>query len=238
MWYSLKRHKKLIALIALSFIAGTFYYYQQSSAPIHFNKADSDFQQDKNVQQFEARKRQLIKYYTCGDYEQDMKRICNQAMVYFTPLCRNNSLIIFDIDDTAVYHYQVFDKFDFIWSHCSRLVKAKQIDMGPAIEPVLELYKNFIQKGFKIIFLSSRNEGDYDHTSQELKNAGYATFDKLILMPDALAFDRSIKTSEWKLLIRKELAKTYTIVGTIGDREADFEGGYTGYMVKLPNYLY
>jgi len=34
------------------------------------------------------------------------------------------------------------------------------------------------------------------------------------------------------------LAKEYTIAGSVGDRDADFLGGYTGYTIKLPNYVY
>ena len=30
----------------------------------------------------------------------------------------------------------------------------------------------------------------------------------------------------------------YSIVATVGDQWSDFEGGHTGYKVKLPNYLY
>lgn len=57
-------------------------------------------------------------------------------------------------------------------------------------------------------------------------------------MPDKLAFDPTIKTADWKFQVRKELTRKYSIVGCVGDRNADFEGGYTGYRVQLPNYLY
>ncbi len=235
----MKQVKKLPIIVFLAVLAGILYYFNQTSYPIHFRIAQHDFEQSKNQSLFEARKQQLQKYYLCGAYEQDVATICQTAAAYFSSLSfKDNSLIIFDIDDTAIYHYQVHDKFDFIWSECPQLVKARQIDRGPAIEPVLELYNMLLKKAFKVIFLSSRNAGDYDHTYNELIQAGYTNFEQIILMPDKLAFDRSIKTADWKLSIRKELAQMYSIVGCVGDRDADFEGGYTGHVVKLPNYLY
>ncbi len=231
--------KKIIIFAAISAALVRGLYYFQQNDLVHFKIAQHDFEQDKNQYLFELRKQQLQKYYTCGNYENDVKGICQKAARCFSSLCvKKDSLVIFDIDDTAVYHYQVNDKFDFIWSQCPQLVKARQTDRGPAIEPVLELYNILLKKDFKIIFLSSRNAGDYNHTHNELTQAGYTTFEQIILMPDELAFDRSIKTADWKLSIRKELAKRYTIVGCIGDRDKDFEGGYTGHVIKLPNYLY
>ena len=60
------------------------------------------------------------------------------------------------------------------------------------------------------------------HTLDELKKAGYHTFEKLILMPTKLAFDQttsnSFKTAICKLDERKKIAENYKIVGNVGDR--------------------
>ena len=57
-------------------------------------------------------------------------------------------------------------------------------------------------------------------------------------MPDELVFNPTIKTADWKLDERRKLSSAYNIVGCVGDRDADFLGGFTGHIVKLPNYIY
>jgi hypothetical protein len=225
-----KFFKKITAVAALSLaVTGSIYYsYYLCHQSAH-----------QMLVHFKVMQQELAQYYTTGAYDHDVEKICKQAEQYFATLpVRDNSLIIFDIDDTAVYNYQKMDKFDFIWSQQATLVQAREQDMSPAIMPVLGLYQAVLSKGFKIIFLSSRNAGQYDHTVKELNHAGYTKYEKIILMPDELAFDRTIKTADWKLRVRKELAKQYDIVGSVADRPVDFAGGYTGHIVQLPNYLY
>ena len=53
------------------------------------------------------------------------------------------------------------------------------------------------------------------------------------------ACQRVITVREQRCEQRKDLEERgYTIVATVGDQWSDFGGGSTGYMVKLPNYLY
>lgn len=234
--------------IALTLIVGVsvgYYSYRRLHNPVElvsFKRARQEFEQSHDQQLFEKRKQQLVDYYTSSAYEQDVEKICTQALKHFkTVPVTPQSIIIFDKDDTALYHYQVQDDLEFIWSRQPKLTAARAEGdrdfMDPVIEPVLKFYNQLKTLGFKLVFLTSRNEGDYEHCLQELIEAGYTGFEKLMLMPDNLAFDASVKTADWKLSLRKELAQQYTIVGCVGDRDADFEGGYTGYIVKLPNYL-
>ena len=51
--------------------------------------------------------------------------------------------------------------------------------------------------------------------------------------------DQNVTTAQYKLEQRRELEEQgYSIVATIGDQWSDFDGGHSGYVVKLPNYLY
>jgi predicted secreted acid phosphatase len=240
----MKQAQKVIIVLAILGAMGSIYYLSYKSARtyydiVHFKHVMQELDQTKNHGIFELRKERLQKYYNSGEYEQDVYKVCKKAESYLCKLpVKNSSLIIFDIDDTAVYHYQYIDRLDFIWKQQPRLIQARERGMSPAIKPVLEFYKKLLAKGFKIIFLSSRNSGDYEHTLNELKKAGYTEFEKIILMPDKLAFDPTIKPAHWKMQMRQQLEQQYDIVATVGDQEADFEGGYTGYIVKLPNYLY
>lgn len=232
----------IFSTILVTSIGIYFYYTINKSSEQNlttFKTAQQEFNQDQDTIKLERYKQQLEHYYTSGAYEQEVARVCKDAEHYFDKVpIRINSIIIFDVDDTAVYNYHRMDKFDFIWSKQPQLVQRRAVEDAPAIKPVLELYRFLRARGFEIIFLTSRNAGQYDETYQELVKAGYTNFKELILMPDKLAFDPTIKTADWKLQARKELARKYSIVGCVGDRDADFEGGYTGYRVKLPNYLY
>jgi len=238
----LKKYRVLIIVLA-TFSSLSIYrlLHQKSLTPqlVHFNVAQQTFEQYHDQSQFESYKQQLSTYYLSGAYEQDVANICKTAEDHFSKIVpKNKDIIIFDIDDTTLYHYQWFDKFEFIWAHQPQRIKALEYKSDPPIMPVLELYNFLINKGFTTIFLSSRNAGSYEQTKKELTDAGYKNFKEIILMPDVLAFDRAIKTEDWKLQARKELAEKYTIIGNVGDREKDFVGGYSGYKVKLPNYLY
>lgn len=164
------------------------------------------------------------KYYDSGAYDKEVQTICNQAREYFSNIeILDNSLIIFDIDDTAVYNLRFRKTTD--------LIKPKTT----AILPVLELYKYLIHKGFKIIFLTSRNCSMLEFSKKELSDSGYSDFVDLICMPDGFDDDH---TAVWKSEKRKQLSQKYIIVGSVGDRKRDFFDNYNGHVVKLPNYLY
>lgn len=167
----------------------------------------------------------LIKrYYDFGVYEKDVEKICSKAKSYFAGLeVLDNSLIIFDVDDTAVYNFR--------YRATTNLKAPKTI----AILPVLELYKYLVQKGFKIIFLSSRANEMSEFTKKELIGAGYTKFEDLICKPSKFSDDY---TAVWKAERRKELAVKYRIVGSVADRKRDFFDNYNGHIVSLPNYLY
>ncbi len=171
-------------------------------------------------------------YYLTGLYENDLKEICKRAQEIFAVLeVHENDVVIFDIDDTALIAYA--DRDSFLWPNKEAFQTFRAEKLWRANEPVLELYKNLLKQGYKIIFMSGRLKEIYDVILERLKNAGYTDFDALILK------DEKNQASEvWKQSMRKELSQRYKIVGSIGDRDKDFMGGYTGIQVRLPNFLY
>ena len=199
---------------------------------VHLNQAIKEFAQTQDYPALTRYKTCLAHYYTSGAYERDVQKACTSAwkillQIPVTP----QSLVIFDIDDTALFQAPQLPFTTFIWPRQNN-------SFAPALKPVLYLYKQLIARGFNVIFLTARGQHTHAKTLQELKRAGYTKFDQLILMPYQFAFNLAISPGNWKLNIRKQLAKQYTIVACIGDRPIDFEGGHTGYPVKLPNYLY
>lgn len=51
----------------------------------------------------------------------------------------------------------------------------------PALPAVLELYKELVPLGFKIVFLSASSETNRESRVSNLKRVGYHTWEKLIL---------------------------------------------------------
>lgn len=51
----------------------------------------------------------------------------------------------------------------------------------PALPAVLELYKELVPLGFKIVFLSASSESNRESRVSNLKRVGYHTWEKLIL---------------------------------------------------------
>jgi len=233
--------KKIITTTSLIAVASIAYYLHKNHVPelINLKQATQEFEQTHDATMLEKRKQQIFNYYTTDAFEKDVQKVYTKALKQFCQLTVTpKSLIIFDVDDTAFYNYQYRDDAEFIWKHQPELIKARQTKIVPAIKATLAFYHELKNLGFKTVFVSSRNQAVYDEYYKNLTDIGYHDFDKLILMPDKLAFDQNIKTADWKLGIRKQLAQEYTIVGCVGDRTVDFKGGYTGYEVKIPNYIF
>lgn len=164
----------------------------------------------------------IRRYYNSGAYEKDVQKICENAKQYFANVSvKPNSLVIFDVDDTAVYNLRFRAKRP-------DLIKPKTV----ALVPVLNLYNYLISRGFKTVFLTSRDS--FETTLEDLTAAGYKNYIGIICMTDF----HDEYTAIWKWERRKELSKTYIIEGSIADRKRDFFDNYSGYAVKLPNYLY
>lgn len=57
------------------------------------------------------------------------------------------------------------------------------VDLGvaPALPESLKLYKKLLRLGIKIVFLTGRPDSQRDITAKNLKNAGYHTWETLIV---------------------------------------------------------
>jgi len=238
----MKVHKKIITIVSVMVVASAAYYFSfKTHGPelINLKQAVREFERTHDVNMLEKHKKQIYNYYTTDAFERNVQNICTQALKHFSYLTVSaTSLIIFDVDDTAFYNYQWRDDAEFVWRHQPELIQARETKIAPAIKATLAFYNELKKLGFKTVFVSSRNQGAYDEYYKNLTQIGYKDFDTLILMPDVLAFDKNVKTADWKLEVRKQLAQEYTIVGGVGDRATDFKGGYTGYEVKIPNYIF
>nr|ANZ02993.1 VSP2 [Hevea brasiliensis] len=130
---------------------------------------------------------EYVRDYVMGrGYRLDLERVSNEAGVYAKSVQMSGDgqdAWVFDVDETLLsnlpyyadhgYGLEIFDPVEFDkW-----VGKA----VAPAIEPSLKLYKEVLGLGFKVFLLTGRSEKQRSVTEENLINAGFQDWDKLIL---------------------------------------------------------
>lgn len=181
-------------------------------------------------------KEEVIKYHESGQYDRDVAEAVNIAIGKFNKMkVSNKSVVVFDIDETALSNYRINKQLDFgyvekLWNKWIDSAKA------PAVKGVKRLYDFLLSKKIKIIFITGRKDYQYKATYRNLLYAGYKNFDTLIVRNKN---EYDLSAQQYKSLIRKELtAKGFHIIGDVGDQYSDLEGPDHGIQVKIPNYQY
>src|SRR5690606_10046315 len=179
----------------------------------------------------------LVKqYYEDGQFDKELDEIIADAKKQFDKVeVKQNSAVIFDVDDTVLLNYDASKKmgFGYVKSMVDEWVSSAQV---PAIPQVKDLYDFLLNKKTKIIFLTGRFSDEYDYTYQNLVNEGFATFDTLIVRRPE---EQKLPAVEFKSNVRTALTQQgYEIIGNVGDQWTDLDGPDSGITVKIPNYLY
>jgi len=207
---------KLTLLLSLTFI----FACEKNEKPVNLTVAREEVKQ----------------YYESGKFDEELNSVIEEAKQKFEKVEFNNkSVVIFDVDETALDNYELAEQMGF--GYVYKMNKQWNAEMkAPAIQAVKELYDFLLSKDAKIIFLTGRNFPEYEATLENLKSVGYTQFDTLITQ---IGDERKMKNEEFKSLKRIWLTEQgYDIVGTVGDQWSDLEGEYHGIQVKIPNYLY
>lgn len=175
-------------------------------------------------------------YYESGKFDKEMEEVIQDAKEEFNQVeIKQNSLVIFDVDETALNNYGLAKQMDFGYVYDLNKKWNEELK-APAMTQVKDLYNYFLDRGAKIIFLTGRNSTEYEVTYKNLIQAGYTKFDTLLTQRED---EQNLKSVEFKSKKRTELTQQgYEIIGTVGDQWTDLNGPYTGIKIKLPNYLY
>ncbi|MBT6204679.1 MAG: acid phosphatase, partial [Rhodospirillaceae bacterium] len=84
--------------------------------------------------------------------------------------------------------------------------------------------------------LSSRREATREATLINLRQAGFDTWQAVILKPDAM---HVASAAEYKTPQRQAIEDAgYTIILNVGDQPSDLTGGYAERDILLPNPMY
>lgn len=179
---------------------------------------------------------EVKQYYESGKFDEELNKVIKDAKEKFSKVnFKNNSVVIFDVDETALDNYGLAKEMGF--GYVYEMNKKWNAELkAPAIPQVKELYDFLLSKGSMIIFLTGRNFYEYEVTYQNLAKEGYTVFDTLITQ---IGDETKMKALDFKSSKRIWLTEQgYDIVGTVGDQWTDLEGEYHGIQIKIPNYLY
>lgn len=185
-------------------------------------------------------KQKLIKYHDSGEYQGDIANVTQKAMLYLELRVKQNHFtgkpaIILDIDETALSNYPDLRKLDFGGTE-KEIRDLEDEGKDQAIAPTLKLYRFAKEHKIAVIFITGRFEEERATTEENLKKAGYANFDGLILRNDKY---HKAPAAVYKTAYRKQLSEQgYDIILNIGDQKSDLRGGYSDQAFKLPNPYY
>ncbi|KAK4436386.1 Acid phosphatase 1 [Sesamum alatum] len=182
-----------------------------------------------------------VKEYMIGKgYELDLQRVSNEAKTFARSVHLGgdgkNNAWIFDVDETLLSNLPYYADHGFGLEVFDSTKFGEWVEMGiaPAIEPSLELYEEVLSLGFKVILLTGRSEKHRTITVDNLFQAGFREWDKLVLRSSE---DHEKTATRYKSEKRSELLEEgYQILGNSGDQWSDLLGSSMSIRsFKLPN---
>jgi acid phosphatase len=190
----------------------------------------------QNLTNLDDAKAAVKEYYESGRYGDEVKQILEDVEKKIEELqLPDSSLVIFDVDDTALSGYEYTKEIGFGFRYDTwkeYLLKSRQ----KSVPHMQEFYSFLRNRGISVIFLTGRSEILHDATKLNLARNGFLNYDTLICRD---SFENKLPAAKYKEIKRKELAKKgYKIIASIGDQLSDLRGDNTGLKIKLPNYLY
>ncbi|XP_023547254.1 acid phosphatase 1-like [Cucurbita pepo subsp. pepo] len=182
-------------------------------------------------------------YFNGHRYLSDSRAVANYSLTfaYSVKLGKDHGrdAWVFDVDETLLSNLPYYRANGFGSKPFNDTSFNEWVNTGsaPPLPMSLRLYKKLKSLGFKIFLLTGRGESQRAVTQQNLLQAGYSGWEKLILRgPD----DEGKKATVYKSEKRAELVKQgYIIQGNSGDQWSDLMGfALAKRSFKLPNSMY
>lgn len=189
----------------------------------------------------EEAKKLAIRYHDSGQYEKDLQQVASDAINYLNtrvgqPVTPGKQpAIVLDIDETSLSNYADMRTLNFGGTDAEILAYENR-GTDPAIQPILQVYQFAQAHRMAVFFLTGRAESQRQATTDNLKQAGYTQWARLILRNKHYA---TAPAAIYKTAMRKQITEAgYNILINIGDQESDLKGGYAEKTFKLPNPYY
>ncbi len=187
-------------------------------------------------------------YHDDGAYDRDLASVASGASAWLAQRAPQVSrpALVLDIDDTALSNWEVIVADDFgriIKGRCDALPEGPcgwaawdLLGRDPAIAPTLEVFRQARTAGVAVFFITGRPESQRAATERNLRNAGYAGYARLTMVPNGAHY---ASAADFKAPVRAEIERMgYTIVANMGDQPSDLAGGHAEKTFLLPNPFY
>lgn len=177
---------------------------------------------------------------TCGCYTKDLNLQADRAIEYLRkrvphPGAEKNLAVVFDIDETTLSNFREMLGADFAYD--SKTFNAwVNSAKAPAIAGTLRVYKEARRLGLHVVFLTGRPVSQRAATERNLRDQGFASWQRLILRQPDQAKTTAL---QYKSAVRAEIAKNYEIILNVGDQWSDLKGDPEAeFSVKYPDPFY
>jgi predicted secreted acid phosphatase len=189
-----------------------------------------------------------LAYHDSGAYERDLAAVASQASAWLAHRASQVSrpALVLDVDDTALSNWEVIlaDNFGrIIEGGCTALPEGPcgwaswdLLGRDPPLAPALRTFQQARALGVAVFFVSGRPEAQRAATERNLREAGYAGYAGMFMVPDGAHYAHS---ADFKAPVRARIeAEGYTIVANMGDQPSDLAGGHAERTFLLPNPFY
>lgn len=184
-------------------------------------------------------------YRASGRYVQDQQDVASAAETFLADwlatTCGDTSqaacrpVAVFDIDDTLLSWYSIYNAIDFRYSNVVNNAAIKECTT-PVIAPVRALLNKAKALGAEVFLLSGRPDTQLAQTEACLRKRGITGWSKLVLRS---AEQASLSASQYKSAQRAQWQSEGWRLGlNIGDQVSDLAGGHMAGGFLLPNPMY
>jgi HAD superfamily hydrolase (TIGR01549 family) len=191
---------------------------------------------------------QLAAYHDFGAYDRDLWSVIKPAEDYLTqraPQVKMPALVL-DVDETALSNWPKLAANAFAYfpngpcvmppkGPCGEIAW-EQLAHDEPIPPTLDIYNLARSKHIAVFFITGRDESLRAATEANLRAAGYATWDRLIMRPPNTT---THSAADYKAPARQQIEQEgFTILANIGDQLSDLQGGHAERSYLLPDPFY
>jgi acid phosphatase len=187
----------------------------------------------------------LIQYHDCtggyGCYTDDLRAQTDRAQDALATRLRTRKAgeklgIVFDIDETILSNWPELESLG-LGFYQPKEDQWERSEKAEAIPGTVALYKQALEAGLEVFFITGRREGMRQVTEDNLKAQGISKWTKLVLRTDQEAHETALVYKSGER--RKIVMEGYTLVMSIGDQWSDLRGEPQAEIsVKLPNPFY
>ncbi len=189
----------------------------------------------------------LLADFAQGTYLDEVNAIYAEAGTILAQEAHGEkNAVVLDIDETSLSNLRFYELNHF---EPSPATGPCNLDAGPCsvhewfsrplaapIQSALAFVRQAQSLGVAVFFITGRKEATREATEKNLRDAGYAGWQELVLRPDGTAHGGA---ADYKAPQRKRISEAgYRILINIGDQESDLAGGYAEKTFKLPNPFY